>query len=91
MDKVNVMPTKAELMDAVIKALDSLGGSAKTSEIDAKVAETMNLSEELLALEDDNSTGTVYSYKMRWARTELKQKGVLTNPVRGIWAVVAKK
>ena len=90
MNKVNVMPTKAELMEAIIVALTSLGGTAKTSEIDAKVAETINLSEELLTLEDDSSTGTVYRYKMRWARTELRQKGFLTNPTRGTWAIVPK-
>lgn len=89
MNKVNIIPTKAELMEAIIVALISLGGTAKTSEIDAKVAETMSLSDELLTLEDDSSTGTVYSYKMRWARTELRQKGVLANPARGIW-VIAK-
>lgn len=90
MNKVNVMPTKAELMEEIIVALTSLGGTAKTSEIDANVAETINLSEELLALEDDSSTKTVSSYKMRWARTELRQKGVLTKPTRGTWAIVSK-
>ena len=72
---VNVMPTKSELMTAIITELATFGGSAKTSEIDAKVANKLNLSEELLALEDDGSTGTVFSYKMRWARTEFVRKG----------------
>lgn len=90
MNKVNVIPTKAELMEAIIDALTSLGGTAKTSEIDTKGAETINLSEELLTLEDDSSTGTVYSYKMLYAKTELKQKGFLTNPTRGTWAIVPK-
>ena len=90
MNKVNIMPTKAELMDAILSTMVSFGGSAKTSEIDAKVAEVMNLSNDLLTQEDDSSTGTVYSYKMRWARTELRRKGILANPSRGTWIVVAK-
>jgi len=84
------LPKKSELMNAIIEMLSASGGSARTAEIDAKVAEAMNLSEEQLSLEDDTSTGTVYSYKMRWARTELRQKGILANPSRGVWTVVAK-
>lgn len=85
------MPTKSELMDAIMEAVRLLNGCAKTSEIDSCVAEALNLSDELLTLEDDTSTGTVYNYKMRWARTALKQNGLLSNPSRGIWTITEEK
>lgn len=82
-----IIPSKAELMDATIKAMKYLGGQASTSAIDAKVAEIMELPKEALEIEDDNSPGTAYSYRMRWARTALKQKGLLSNPARGVWVL----
>jgi len=88
MSNINYFPMKSELMNAIMKMLNASGGVARTAEIDAKVAEALNLSEELLTLEDDTSTGTVYSYKMRWARTELRLKGMITNPSRGVWKIV---
>ncbi|MCF2663580.1 winged helix-turn-helix domain-containing protein [Oscillibacter valericigenes] len=41
-----------------------------------------------MEIEDANCTGSEYSYRMRWARTELKQKGMIKSPGRGIWEIV---
>lgn len=81
-------PMKKELMNAILLALKELGGKATTSEINDKVAIILNIPDEALTIEDENSTGTAYSYKMRWARTELKGKGYIKNPVRGTWELV---
>ena len=53
--------------------------------INDAVAKNLNISDELLSIEDANCTGTEYSYRMRWARTELKQKGKIKNVERGEW------
>jgi hypothetical protein len=37
----------------------------------------------LVEIEDANCTGTKYSYRMRWATTELKQKQILFSLRRG--------
>lgn len=66
--------------------MKELGGEAKTLEINKKVAEILNLSEELLLKEDEDGIGTLYEYRMRWIRTELK--GMLKNPIRGLWVLV---
>lgn len=83
-----IWPTKKELMNAILQVLEELDGKATTSEINQKVALNLNIPEFALLIEDENSTGTAYSYKMRWARTELKGKGYIKNPVRGTWELV---
>ena len=78
-------PPKKELMDAILVVLQEKGTIMTTAEINAAVAKQLGLSEELLTMEDANCTGTEYSYRMRWARTELKQKGFISNIKRGLW------
>lgn len=84
MDK---LPSKKEMMDAIIKILQDNGGGMKTADINDAVANYLDIPEDLLLLEDANCTGTEYSYRMRWARTELKQKGIIQNVTRGVWAL----
>lgn len=80
-------PTKRELMDAILEVLKS-ENTMSTSEIDNAVAIKLNLSEEHLSVESSNCSGTEYSYRMRWARTELKQRHLITNPKRGTWILL---
>lgn len=80
-------PTKKELMDAIIEVLKS-ENTMSTSEINNAVAIKLNLSEEQLTEESSNCSGTEYSYRMRWARTELKQRHLITNPKRGTWILL---
>lgn len=84
-DKINIFPEKSQLKQATLQALQELGGKATTKEINAKVAQILNLSEEVLAMEDENGVGTVYEYRMRWIRTELK--GQILNPKKGHWVL----
>lgn len=82
-------PSKKKLTEAILVAFD---GDASiiltTTEINDKVAQILNIPEELLLLEDENCSGSKYSYLMRWARTELKQKHKIINPERGKWKLV---
>jgi len=82
-----VYPTKRELMDAIVQVL-SQNEVLSTSEINLRVSALLNLSEEQLTLESSTCSGTEYSYRMRWARTELKQKKIITNPKRGEWTLL---
>ena len=81
-----VWPTKKQLMDAIVKALSDKKNLSAAS-INDEVALLLNLPKELLEEEDANCSGTAYSYKMRWARTELKQQGLIVNPKRGYWSL----
>lgn len=80
-------PTKRELMDAILEVLKS-ENTMSSSEIDNAVAIKLNLSEEHLSKESSNCSGTEYRYRMRWARTELKQRHLITNPKRGTWILL---
>ncbi len=80
-------PTKRELMDAILEVLREYH-TLHTSEINEKVAILLDLSDEQLQEESTNCSGTEYSYRMRWARTELKQKNLIINPQRGSWTLI---
>lgn len=82
-----IYPTKKELMDAIIDVLKT-NSTMSTSEIDNAAAAKLNLSEEQLSAESSNCSGSEYSYRMRWARTELKQLHLITNPKRGTWTLL---
>lgn len=81
--KNNIFPERKQLKEATLKALAEMEGSATTKEINSKVAQILDLSEEVLTMEDENSLGTAYEYRMRWVRTELK--GQILNPKKGYW------
>ncbi|MFZ7133212.1 MAG: winged helix-turn-helix domain-containing protein [Eubacteriales bacterium] len=78
-------PEKNELKEATLQAIRDFGGVATTQQINSKVAEILKLSEEILSLEDESGLGTMYEYRMRWIRTELK--GQIINPKRGTWVL----
>ena len=88
MDK---LPPRKILAATIIDVLRSSGKPMKASIINDEVARVLNISPELLALEDTNCTGTEYAYQMRWIRTNLKNKGQITSPTRGYWLLVTSK
>ncbi len=79
------LPNKNELMTQIVKSLGELGKTATTAQIDEAVAKALGITDELLLIEDANCTGTEYKYRMRWARTALKNRGDITSPCRGEW------
>lgn len=85
MDK---LPSKKVLMETTLAVLKDMGGQGTTAAINEAVIKKMNIPQELLEIEDTNCTGTEYSYRMRWARTDLKQKGLIFSPSRGLWMLV---
>ena len=80
-----VWPTKKQLMDAIVEVLSRYNNPCSTSVINDEVAVLLKLPDELLQEEGANCSGTAYSYKMRWARTEFRQNGIINNPKRGFW------
>ncbi len=88
MAKVDI-PTFDSLMNPVIQALKSLGGSGTIEEINSKAAEIVSLSDEQLEVLHDPEKGgqTEVEYRLAWTRTYLKKYGVLENSSRGVWAL----
>jgi restriction system protein len=82
-------PTYDSIMNPLIEAMKNLGGSGTIEEIDNKVAEIMNLSDEQLEILQNPSKGgrTKFEYRLAWTRTYLKSYGILENSSRGVWAL----
>jgi len=84
MDK---LPGKKDLLPAIVTVLRENEGSLTAAEMNDQVARYLQIPQELLEIEDANCTSTEFSYRMRWARTELKSKGIISNPERGKWVL----
>lgn len=86
--KNNPFPSNSALEEAVLQALDKLGGSAKVPDINNCVIDILQLPQEIVELEDESGLGTKLEYRLRWARTNLKSKGKIKNVVKGTWEIV---
>jgi len=78
-----------QLFQPTIDALQQLGGSGSINEIEEKVIEILNLTDdEINDIHKDNTTKL--TYRLAWARTYLKKYGLIDNSSRGIWALTEK-
>lgn len=84
--------TYDQLMNPLLKALDSLGGSGSIDEIYEKVIEQEGFSEEVLSIlqNPEKTNQTKIGYRLAWARTYLKKAGFLENSSRGVWVLTEK-
>ncbi len=81
--------TYDDMFNPLLQAMKELGGSGSNSEIEEKVSELMNLSEdELNVIHRGNRTKFVY--RLAWTRNYLKRFGLLENSKRGVWALTKK-
>ena len=85
------MPKYHELMNPLLQALRALGGSGSIKEISAKVSESLDLPDDVLALPHDpeRSSQTELEYRLAWARTYLKRYGLLDNSAQGVWDIMS--
>ena len=82
------IPNYATLIEATFSALKMLGGSGKNDEINSKVAEILELSNEVQDIPHLNSSSlSEANYRCAWARTILKNYGALENSARSVWTI----
>lgn len=84
---MNSIPTQTELTWPVINALRALGGSGSVEEIDSQVIEDEKINEEAQSITHNGGPRTEVQYRLAWARTYLKNPGLLVNSRRGVWAL----
>lgn len=84
------LPANADLIPIVIEALKKLGGQGKNEEIRVEAIKLLNLSPEIY-LKIHKGTRTEFEYKLAWARTLAKQKGLITNVGRMTWKTIPQK
>jgi restriction system protein len=85
------LPSVSDFFRPVVAALRELGGSGSVDEIDRRTIELMNIPEEVTAIPQnpDTDTRSLVEYRLAWARTYLKNAGILDNSSRGVWALIS--
>jgi restriction system protein len=73
-----------------IKAIRALGGSGNIDEIVEKVVELEGFTEEQQAVLHGDGPRSQIEYRLAWARTYLKNMGLLDNSARGVWTLTDK-
>jgi restriction system protein len=79
------LPTYRELIYPTLRAVASLGGSARGSEITDALTELLEVTPEQLAVTYDGRPKSVLIDRMDWARSYAKLAGVLDSPQRGLF------
>ncbi len=87
------VPTFEQLMNPLLKALRDLGGSGSIDEIYEKVSQNLGLPDEILGIlhNPEKSNQTQVEYRLAWARTYLKNYGILEKSRRGVWTIALDK
>lgn len=84
-------PTYTELIIPTFKALKKLGGSGTNGEIYDQILLEMDLTTEAIEESHLGSTNqTELQYQLAWARTYLKNYGVISNSKRCVWSISSK-
>lgn len=82
-------PLYTELIIPTFNALKQLGGSGNNDEIYDQILIDMKLPKEAIEeahLGDQNRTEL--QYQLAWARTYLKNYGIISNSKRGVWSIL---
>jgi len=85
----SAVPTFDAMLLPTIQALQVLGGSGTTEEIYDKVAQLLNLSDQVLEILHGSTSQSEVEYRLAWSRTYLKKYGLLENSSRGIWSLAS--
>lgn len=85
----SAVPTFDAMLLPTIQALQVLGGSGTTEEIYDKVAQLLNLSDQVLEILHGSTSQSEVEYRLAWSRTYLKKYGLLENSSRGIQSLAS--
>ena len=90
---MNGVPRKEDMYNPLLQALRELGGSGTIDEIAERVITALKVPEEIASQLHDSeySNETDLEYRLAWARTYLKNYGILERSGRGVWAIKADK
>ncbi|MBT3750418.1 MAG: restriction endonuclease [Bacteroidetes bacterium] len=83
------VPKYDEMFNALLEALNDLGGSASISEMEDRVASILDLTDSQVE-EIHRGYTSKFSYRLAWTRNYLKRYELLENSSRGIWSLTAK-
>ena len=92
-DSVNAdgVPKYSDLLNPTLTALHALGGSATNREIVNQVIEDMELSAAIIQVPySGKANRTALEDELGWARTYLRNYGLIDSSERGVWSLTAK-
>jgi restriction system protein len=81
------LPKYDDFMLPTLQAIRDLGGSASIEEIQDRLTEAMNLSQQQLDASYAKSGALVAPDRMSWARSYLKIAGMLASGGKGVWLI----
>lgn len=85
------IPRYTDLIIPAFIALKDLGGSGSNDEILACVITNLRLPDEVVDFPHKGSTSlSELAYQLAWARTYLKNYGVIENSARAVWSIRAE-
>jgi restriction system protein len=81
------LPASPLLQEAILRALRDLGGAASNEELALHVAQETSLTAQHLSIPHDAARGkrSEFEYRMAWARTKLKDSGLIENTGHKRW------
>lgn len=83
------MPAYSDLINPTITALQTLGGSGKVDEIYNEVLKVLSLPDEIIDFQhSEKSSQSELQYRLAWARTYLKNYGIIDNSSRSVWVIL---
>lgn len=82
------VPRYGDLILPTFSALKALGGSGSNSEILEQIIQILNLPGDVIDIAHKGSSSiTELSYQAAWARTYLRNYGVIENSTRAVWSI----
>ena len=82
-------PTNIQLKEETLKALQESNEELSTNDIKDYIVKTLNLSNEVLEFENSDGLTKLIDYRLRWARTALKNEGKIQNTKKGFWKALS--
>lgn len=81
------IPSRTAMQNWTLLAIRQLGGSGHNREIEEQVKELLELPDDLVDQLRSDGYQTVVDHRIAFARSHLKNAGMLDNPQRGVWAL----
>ena len=81
-------PSDKDLRRETLKALIENNRELSTKEIKDYIVNKLKLSQDVLNFENSDGLTLLIDYRLRWARTALKNSGEIRNVKKGFWEAV---
>lgn len=83
------LPNETDLNDALLKTMHDFGRPASIDELETAVIRLLGISDEDASAIHEGGR-TKFSYRLAWARTNLKSLGLLKSAERGVWMLTER-